>query len=460
MTLTDGERLEAARAEGRRVRAAVYTRMSHALDDDQTKVNDQARIALDLAQGRGLDVAAGHVYTDNNKSAWQRNRKRPGWDAMLAEVEAGQLDAIVVYHGDRLLRQPHDLEVLLQLADGKGIRVLSVAGDRDLDSADDRFVLRIEAAQACKSSDDTSRRKKTGIERARREGKVRSGGRGGRAFGFAADGISLYPADRCDVASRRELTEADVIREMCRRILGGEGATAVARDVSARGWRTPAGNDLAHDTLKKMLLRPRVAGLMPDGESKAAWPAILERDDWERVRLVLDGRAARFPGATPARRWLLSGIAVCGECRQPLQARASRGTGQQRYDTGYSCVAKGCGRVFRVAAHVDAYVSSAVVSYLADEHNPAATAPADPGRAAEWARLQADRSETEQALATAGTGSAILLARRLDGIDARITELRDSEASGAHDRLRAQYRDITLEEFLSEPLDVDRKSVV
>src|SRR5258707_1349034 len=93
-------------------RAAIYTRMSYALDDDQTKVADQERRCRELAAARELAVAA--VYCDNNQSAWRVGRKRKGWDAMLAAIEAGQLDVIIAYHGDRLIRQPRDLETLLE----------------------------------------------------------------------------------------------------------------------------------------------------------------------------------------------------------------------------------------------------------------------------------------------------------------------------------------------------------
>src|SRR5262249_45537536 len=152
---------------------------------------------------------------------------RPAWDAMLADVKAGLLDAIVVYHGDRLIRQPRDLEDLIDLAEGKGIRLAAPTGLRNLDSTDDRFVLRILVAQACMESDNTSRRRKAQYERWRREGRVRPGGRGGRAFGFATDGVTHVHG------------EVLIIRQMARRVLQGESVGAVARDVSARGARTP-----------------------------------------------------------------------------------------------------------------------------------------------------------------------------------------------------------------------------
>src|SRR5215813_2112588 len=189
------------------VQAGIYCRLSHSRDGDTTKVDDQEhRYCRPLCKQLGWAVAEGvgypqpnGVYVDNSKSAWQKNRKRPAWDQMLADVNNGRLGALAIYHGDRLIRQPFDLETLLNLADGRGIRLASPTGTRNLDNADDRFILRIEAAMACRESDNTSRRMKTGIERRLLGGTVNTGGRDGRLFGFDTGGITLFPPDRCSL---------------------------------------------------------------------------------------------------------------------------------------------------------------------------------------------------------------------------------------------------------------------
>ena len=58
--------------------------------------------------------------------------------------------------------------------------------------------------------------------------------------------------------------------------------------------------------------------LMPDGESKAAWEPVLDRDTWEIVRAALTWRKAP-PGAGRALKYLLSGIARCGACKIYLE---------------------------------------------------------------------------------------------------------------------------------------------
>src|SRR5262249_36805304 len=173
------------------IRAGVYCRLSEARTGDTTKVDDQERICRDLGGKLGWPVA--EVYVDNNRSAWQRNRKRKDWERMLADVDRGHINALLIYHGDRLIRQPFDLELLLNLAEDKGGRRSSPTGGRDLSNADDRFILRIEAAMACRESDNTSRRMKMGNQRRRRAGISNSGGQGGRLFGFRTDGIAQVP---------------------------------------------------------------------------------------------------------------------------------------------------------------------------------------------------------------------------------------------------------------------------
>lgn len=97
--------------------AAVYCRISKARDEDQTGVDRQERLCREVAERLGLVIVPGCVFVDNNRSAWQRSRTRPGWDALLGVVRAGRVRHVIVYHPDRLMRQPRDLEELPTLSD-------------------------------------------------------------------------------------------------------------------------------------------------------------------------------------------------------------------------------------------------------------------------------------------------------------------------------------------------------
>jgi DNA invertase Pin-like site-specific DNA recombinase len=427
--------------------------------DDTTKVDDQERLCRETAARLGWEVAGGYghplpngVYQDNNRSAWKYNRHRPAWNQMLADIEDGKINAIVVYHGDRLVRQPMDLEILIALSRTRGIKVANSAGVKDLNNDDDQFSLGIEANVYRKESASTSRRRKAQYERWRLEGRVRPGGPGGRSFGFESDNLTPRPA------------EFELVREAAERVLAGESPYAVARDWNARGLTATTGKPWRSGNLGPMLALPRYAGLMPDGEAKAAWPAALDRETWERVRLVLEAKAAAYTGHTNARRWLLSGIAVCGACGAPLIARHARRNVARGMEAtvGYGCVNPACRKVLRNAAHLDAYVGGRVVDgVLANPLNPEGRAmPVD--HAAEWAALDRERAGTEAKLRDYKSSAGMLdtLAARLDGIDKRMAELRDLAAGDGRTRLLERYRGLTREQWENDlTLDVRRALV-
>lgn len=430
------------------MRAIIYTRISVAALGDTTKTDDQERQCRELCERRGWDV--GGVFTDPSKSAWKRDRKRPGWDAMLAEVGAGQAAAIVTYWGDRLVRQPRDLEELLDLADGRGMILASVGGQYSFDNPDHRMMMRWEVARACNESDNISRRRRNMHERLRAEGKVRSGGRGGRAFGFETDNMTQRPG------------EVAIIREAARRLLAGESAGSAARDFARRGVMSTGGTLMSRATLRKMLARPRYAGLMPDGISPAAWAPVLDRPEWELLRALLDDIGGdAVPNASNARRYVLSGIAECGHCEPPvtLQLLQSKGRNGRPPAKGYGC--KPCGKVYRSQPLLDAFVGGRVVKRLANPQNPAASAD-DGGVAAELAATEKRRAETVKVieeLADHPEMSPEILMRSLASFDSRIANLRERLGDGGRARLLARYAGISLAEWEDLDLSVQRSLV-
>lgn len=428
------------------IRAGIYCRLSLARMGDTTNVDDQERRCRQLCEQRGWEVA--EVYADNSRSAWQPNRKRPGWDKMLADIDAGRLDAIVVYHGDRLMRRPEDLGTLLGVARIKGIKLASLIGDRDLSNPDDEYILWIEAAGFGRASADTSRRMKRDIERRRRAGIANSGGRGGRPFGFATDGITHIPA------------ETAIVREVTARALAGESVRHVATDLAARGITTTAGKPMHPLAVRRMLALPRYAGLMPDGVSAAAWEPVVSREDWETAQALVSGRASPLAPGHNARRYLLSGIARCGACGGPMQVLPSYTSRMGKVIAArYGCLAPGCRKVFRNLERLDLYVTVRTAARLSDPHNPPGRIPSAPGLAAELRALAEERTAIEAAITDHTKGRLHLLLGRLDSVDARLTQLRELAGDNARSRLLHSHAGISRQEFDGLPLATRRALV-
>lgn len=280
--------------------AAIYCRISHVDDDDQTGVDRQERICREIAERLRLLVPASNIFVDNNRSAWRRDRKRPGWDAMLKEMEEGGIRHLIAYHPDRLMRQPRDLEELLSISDSNHITLHGEANRRDLTDPDDRFILRIEVAHACRSSDDTSRRLKDAMDDRANAGTPHTGR---RRYGYTKNGMDIVEA------------EAEIVREVFRRFLAGQSPRAIARDLNEREITTALGKTWGPDTVRALIDSRHVAGIrMFRGEEHGVgnWPAIIDRGQWDEAQEKRKFRAERSAEKNkPTRYYLLRSVVMC-----------------------------------------------------------------------------------------------------------------------------------------------------
>ncbi len=248
----------------------------------------QERLCREVAERLGLVIAAGCVFVDNNRSAWRRSRKRPGWDALLVAIRAGRVGHVLVYHPDRLMRQPRDLEELLTLSEEHDITLHGQANRRDLSDPDDRFFLRIEVAHSCRSSDDTSRRLRDALEDRARAGRPHASAR--RAYGYAPGGMVIVEQ------------EAAVVREIFARYLDGDSPRQIAGSLNERGVPTAQGCRWLPESVHAVISSRHVTGIRVfrkrdygDGD----WPVIIDRGTWteaqeRRVYRASAYRARRF----------------------------------------------------------------------------------------------------------------------------------------------------------------------
>ncbi|MFD7051995.1 recombinase family protein [Streptomyces mirabilis] len=203
---------------------------------------------------------------------------------MLRAMGEGEIRRVVVYHPDRLMRQPKDLEELLSIADDKRVLLHGEANRSDLSDPDDRFILRIEVAHACRSSDDSSRRLKDALKDKAREGEPHVGN---RPYGYTGNGQAIIEG------------EAKIVREVFRRYLDGESPSSIAQDLTARGVTTSKGKTWQPENVRHLLSSDFVAGVrIHQGEEvgTGAWPAIIDRGQWDEAQRFREYRAAQAKG--------------------------------------------------------------------------------------------------------------------------------------------------------------------
>ena len=324
-------------------------------------VQRQADDCRAMAETLGWQVAG--EYTDNDVSAY-KNVRRPAYERLLADIEAGAVDGLIVYHLDRLTRRPMDLERFLEVIDAAHFEhVRFVSGDPGLFNGDGLTMARMSVVFANHESVTKSRR----ITRQKQEEarKGRPARTGERPFGYSLDQLEVVP------------DEAAVFREVAARLLAGENPTSLCKWLNSNGILTSHGGPWSTTTLRKMLRNPRYAGLRTyKGEvvATAVWPAIIAEGEHRRILAYLDARKQTRTRAPQS--YLLTGLLRCGRCGNRLfsslrQEGRSNGRGNpplSKTVRRYVCMAGpdhgGCGRLTVVADPLEAFLAAVVLDAL------------------------------------------------------------------------------------------------
>lgn len=298
------------------MRAAVYVRQSKDAQLTGLAVARQREDCLKLCQANGWTIV--EVFEENDTSASGR-KPRPVYERMMRAADAGAFDVIVAWHVDRLTRRLTDLEDLISRTRQHSVRIATVNGELDLSNDTGRLVGRILASVAAGEVERKSARQKRAAEQAAERGLAAGGP---RPFGFNDDRTTI-----------RE-DEAEALRGAYRDFIAGRTLSGVARDLNEAGFTTTRGGPWRHNSMRSTLVNPRNAGLRsygpvgPDGRvreraiiGEASWPAIVDQNTWQAACALLADPARATNKNGGARRWLLTGIALCGACGEGAETR-------------------------------------------------------------------------------------------------------------------------------------------
>ena len=97
--------------------AAIYARISSDPRGEGLGVERQIADCEALAASMGWTVH--DHYVDNDVSACS-GKARPEYQRLCEDLKAGTVDAVVVWHPDRLHRHPRELEDFMALCDAAG----------------------------------------------------------------------------------------------------------------------------------------------------------------------------------------------------------------------------------------------------------------------------------------------------------------------------------------------------
>lgn len=367
-------------------RAFAYLRVSQDRHGDSVSPEQQRHEIGELAQAKGYTVV--EWLEERDLSAYQRNVRRPLWDAMLKRLD--EVDAVIVWELERAARRLLASATLLELLDDHGVRLLTVRGA--LDSVENRDAVEI----LFTVSAGESRRLAARVARAHR-------------YKTTVLGLPSHPRDRFgwryDKTANAmvvEPSEAAVIRAMAAASLAGRGDSAIARALNegtlvGRVIDPPRGRQWYGSTVKHMLDTPSVAGFVVHkgqaAQDEPTMPGVLSVEEWETLRAIRKSRrrrGQRHPGGSPA---LLTGWARCASCGAGMY-RCSPAPNEQ-----YSCGRRIMGGACPAPASIrmrwlDEYVTAEFFRKLdEDQVRPDDVAPVD-----ELADVRAEVARRERAL--------------------------------------------------------------
>ena len=331
---------------------AAYTRISRDQEGRREGVAIQEAHSRRYARERWPDLPV-IVYSDNDLSA-SNGDPRPGYSALVAAVRRGEVAQVVCAEQSRLTRQPAEWEALLVTLAKAGITEVHTYRKGTVEVRGSKLVGRILAAVDAEEAERIKARVKERHDELRRAGRPR----GGVEYGYRSS-----RNDKGESTLEVVPAQAEVIRWCAQALLDGWSLQSVAKDLNGRGVPTLRGKQWGATTVRRMISKPSVAGLRTV-DTRGTWQPILDVDQWRQVRSLLDGRAVAK--VRPRRRFLLTGLTVCGRCGGRMGAQQKKGGPRSLLTARYFCrpYRGQCQKVSISADPLEAHVAGVLLDEL------------------------------------------------------------------------------------------------
>ncbi|MBF0182106.1 MAG: recombinase family protein [Magnetococcales bacterium] len=312
-----------------KVKCAVYTRKSteEGLEMefntlDAQRESCEAYIVSQKAEGWFL---VADRYDDGGFSGG--NLERPALKRLLADIEAGRINVVVVYKIDRLTRSLLDFAKLVEAFDKKQVTFASVTQSFNTTTSMGRLTLNVLLSFAQFEREVSAERIRDKFAASKKKGMWMGG----------------HPPLGYIVQSRKlviQADEAEVVRGIFQRFVETGSTTLLVKELGGRGVVGKYGRPLDKGAIYRLLdNRLYIGEVAYHGEVYAGeHEGIIDRPLWEQAHAILASNNRQHGGPervqTPAP---LKGIIRCRHCGRAMKPTFTRKDGRMyRY---YTCQA-------------------------------------------------------------------------------------------------------------------------
>ncbi len=324
----------AAQPKSRKVKIAVYCRVSTGLEEQEDSLAVQREAYTSLIRTR-TDWELMGVYSDSLSGL--SAQKRPEFMRMIRDAMEGKIDRILCKSVSRFSRNVAECKKYTDMLRTKNVAVVFEKENLCTDDPASAFLFSLMAAIAENESRSISENVKWSYRERFKRGKYNLGNN--RILGYDSVDGKLVPNK-----------DADAVRLIYRMYLDGKAVEDIRRCLSGHGVRTKTGTMLSHsgimyilqnETYKgdKLLQKTHPKDLItkrPDPRAgfeshylEDDHEAIVEREVWDAVQRKISGNKemGKIVGHRGGRPHFLYGKVVCGSCGSPMVRRTVNGTG-------------------------------------------------------------------------------------------------------------------------------------
>ena len=318
-----GESEKPPRRSAKKARCAIYTRKSSEEGLEQAfnslDAQREACVAYILSQKHEGWTVLPALYDDGGYSGG--TMERPGLKRLIADIEEGQIDVVVVYKVDRLTRALSDFAKLVEVFDRRGVSFVSITQQFNTTTSMGRLTLNVLLSFAQFEREVTGERIRDKIAASKKKGMWMGG----------------MPPLGYDVKNRKLVvngTEASIVVDIYRRYLALKSVHALREELAGAGIKSkrrtrPDGAEYGGQTFSRgalyLILQNRLyRGEIPHkGNSyPGEHPAIIDKLLCDDVQAVLAANRVRTTGARASNPSLLTGMVFdeTGERLTPTHA--------------------------------------------------------------------------------------------------------------------------------------------